>query len=193
MTLITLAELKAEATLPTRNISLTGWSDAQLQDRIDWAISYIQRESNRIFTDTTYTKTDDEYHCSRIYLQPTPIKSIETFLINEVSVGEDDYTWNSSTGIVTLLTDPTEEYSYTITYIVSETDTDIISIARDICMDLVFIKLTPPTQIKGGMGKNINSIKEGDVTINYEDGNPMNGIDKRINDISKAQIFISNI
>jgi hypothetical protein len=60
-------------------------------------------------------------------------------------------------------------------------------------MDLVFVKLIPPTQIKGGMGKNINSIKEGDVTINYEDGNPMNGIDKRINDISKAQIFISNI
>lgn len=186
MTLITLAELKAEAALPTRNISLTGWSDAQLQDRIDWAISYIQRESNRIFTDTTYTKTDDEYHCSRIYLQPTPIKSIETFLINEVSVGEDDYTWNSSTGIVTLLTDPTEEYSYTITYIVSETDTDIISMARDICMDLAFLKIEGKTDDT----PEVQSFKSGNSQISYSKPNPMTTIDNRIAGIKRNEISV---
>lgn len=188
MTLITLAELKAEATLPTRNISLTGWSDAQLQDRIDWAISYIQRESNRIFTDTTYTKTDEDHHRSSIYLHPTPIKSIETFTIDEVEVDEDTYTLNTSTGKIAFTTDPLGEYDYSITYIVCEDNTDIINIAKDICMDIVFAKLD------GSFDEDddISSIKSGNSQISYSKSTKQK-IDSKIASITKNEIFLGII
>jgi len=185
MTLITVAELKAEATV--REITLpTG--DPYLQEKIDWATSYIQRESNRIFTDTTYTQTDEDYTRSKIYLHATPIKSIETFLIDEVSVDEDDYTWNSSTGRVRLLTTPTGEYSYTITYIVCEDDTDIISIAKDICYDLTFAK------IDGSFDEDddISSIKSGNSQISYSKSTKQK-IDSKISSITKSEIFLGII
>jgi predicted RNase H-like nuclease (RuvC/YqgF family) len=186
MVLITLEELKAEAAI--REITLPD-NDTYLEGKIDWATSHIQRESNRLFTDTEYTQSDEDYDRQSIYLHVTPVKSIETFTIDEVEVDEDTYTLNTSTGRVRLTTEPLGKYTYSITYIVCETDADIIAEARDICMDLVFVKLQAPDR------QDVKQLKEGDVTFTYTENNPstMTGINRRISGIKKNEIFLSMI
>ncbi|OPX61197.1 MAG: hypothetical protein A4E25_00034 [Methanobacterium sp. PtaB.Bin024] len=189
MVLITLTQLQDEAALPRRDVDLSDWSDAQLQSEIDWATSYIQRESNRLFTDTEYTQTNDEPHSgSYIYLKVTPIKSIETFTIDEVEVDEDTYTLNTSTGKIAFTTDPLGEYDYSITYIVCEDNTDIINIAKDICMDIVFAKLD------GSFDEDddISSIKSGNSQISYSKSTKQK-IDSKIASITKNEIFLGII
>lgn len=184
MTLLTLVELKAEA--GSRSIDLTAYSDAQLQGKIDWAIAYIQRESKRVFTDTTYTQNSTDHQGDCIFLHATPVKSIETFTIDTVTVDEDTYTLNTSTGKIAFTTDPLGEYSYSITYIVSETDTDIISMARDICMDLAFLKIEGKTDDT----PEVQSFKSGNSQISYSKPNPMTTIDNRIAGIKRNEISV---
>lgn len=185
MVLITLEELKAEAAI--REITLPD-NDTYLEGKIDWATSHIQRESNRLFTDTEYTQSDEDYDRQSIYLHVTPVKSIETFTIDEVEVDEDTYTLNTSTGRVRLTTEPLGEYTYSITYIVCETDADIIAEARDICMDIVFAKLD------GSFDEDddISSIKSGNSQISYSKSTKQK-IDSKIASITKNEIFLGII
>jgi predicted RNase H-like nuclease (RuvC/YqgF family) len=184
MALITLTELKAEATI--REITLPS-SETYLQEKINWAISHIQIESNRVFTDTIYTQSDEDHDCQSIYLKATPVKSIETFTIDGVEVEETEYKLNSSTGRVRLTTEPTGEYSYSITYTVCETDADIIAEAKDICMDLTFAK------IDGSYDEDdISSMKSGNSQISFSK-TPKQKIDNRIAGIAKNEIFLGMI
>jgi hypothetical protein len=185
MVLITVAELKAEATI--REITLpTG--DPYLQGKIDWATSYIQRESNRLFTDTEYTQTSPDHDCPKIFLKATPVKSIEEFTIDEVAVDEDTYTVNSSTGVITFDTDPIGEYSYSVTFIVCEDDGDIINIAKDICYDLTFAKIDGSFDVDD----DISSMKSGNSQISFSKSTKQK-IDSRIADIKKTEIFLGVI
>lgn len=185
MVLITLEELKAEAAI--REITLPD-NDTYLEGKIDWATSHIQRESNRLFTDTEYTQSDEDYDRQSIYLHVTPVKSIETFTIDEVEVDEDTYTLNTSTGKIAFTTDPLGEYDYSITYIVCEDNTDIINIAKDICMDIVFAKLD------GSFDEDddISSIKSGNSQISYSKSTKQK-IDSKIASITKNEIFLGII
>ncbi len=121
MVLITVTELIAESNLPDRDIDLSDYTTPQLQSKIDWATSYIQRESNRLFTDT-------------------------------------------------------------------EDNTDIINIARDICMDIVFAK------IDGSFDEDddISSIKSGNSQISYSKSTKQK-IDSKIASITKNEIFLGII
>jgi hypothetical protein len=185
MALITLTELKAEATI--REITLPD-NDTYLEGKIDWATSHIQRESNRLFTDTEYTQSDEDYDRQSIYLHVTPVKSIETFTIDEVEVDEDTYTLNTSTGRVRLTTEPLGEYTYSITYIVCETDADIIAEARDICMDLTFAKIDGSYD----EDEDISSMKSGNSQISYSKSTKQK-IDNRIAKIARNEIFLGII
>ena len=135
MVLITVTELIAESNLPDRDIDLSDYTTPQLQSKIDWATSYIQRESNRLFTDTEYIQTNDE-----------------------------------------------------LTYTVCEDNTDIINIARDICMDIVFAK------IDGSFDEDddISSIKSGNSQISYSKSTKQK-IDNRIAKIARNEIFLGII
>jgi predicted RNase H-like nuclease (RuvC/YqgF family) len=185
MALITVEELKAEATI--REITLPS-SETYLQEKINWAISHIQIESNRVFTDTIYTQSDEDHDCQSIYLHATPIKSIETFTIDGVDVEETEYKLNSSTGRVRLTTEPTGEYSYSITYTVCETDADIITEAKDICMDLTFAKIDGSYD----EDEDISSMKSGNSQISYSKSTKQK-IDNRIAKIARNEIFLGII
>ncbi len=189
MTLITLSELKAKASIPSKNITLTGWTDPQLQEEIDWAVAYIQRESNRVFNDQTFTQTSTDHEGDCIFLHPTPIKSITTFTIDDVTVSENDYTLNKSTGVIELTTEPTGEYSYSVTYVVCEDNEDIITIASDICMDLAFLKIEGKTDDT----PEVQSFKSGNSQISYSKPNPMTTIKDRIAAIKKNEIYLGMI
>lgn len=138
MVLITVTELIAESNLPDRDIDLSDYTTPQLQSKIDWATSYIQRESNRLFTDTEDIQTNDEPHSG--------------------------------------------------SYTVCEDNTDIINIARDICMDIVFAK------IDGSFDEDddISSIKSGNSQISYSKSTKQK-IDNRIAKIARNEIFLGII
>ncbi len=184
MSLITLAELKDEATLPDNNIDLSDYSDAQLQKKIDWAISYIERESNRIFTDTTHTQTSETHTGVEIQLEHIPVKSVESLVIDGASIVETWYTLDNNTGLITLHTEPEGNYTYSVDYTVSEVDTDIINIARDICTDLIFRKIDGTFD----EDETISSIKSGNSQISYNQSTKQ-GINNRLASIKKNTIF----
>lgn len=189
MALITVDELREESNLPSRNIDLSNYSDVQLQRKIDWVTSYIQKGSSRYFAETIFTQSEVEYYGSSIFLEKTPVTSIETFKINGRDVEEDTYILHRETGEIEFINTNPREFTYTITYIVSEDpEGDITMEAMDICMDLIFIKLRAPTG-----GSDIKSFKSGNTTVNYEQDDPMDEIDKRIAAIKKSQAYFTII
>lgn len=185
MTLITVTELREEADLPSRNIDLTEYTDPQLQEKINWATAEIQRGSKRFFTPTQFTKNEINYYGSAIFLEKTPVTSIETFQINGIDVDTDSYILHPDTGEVEFTNDTPNNFDYTITYTVCEDpEGDITLEAKDICTDLIFIKLQTPNN-----DKDIKSFRSGDTQIQYEQKDPTEKINQRITNIHNHQIM----
>jgi hypothetical protein len=181
MVLLTIAEVKAEAT--SRGVDLTNYTDIQITGLISDSQAYIEKGTGRAFGSTTEEKGFHKITTTSVLLK-RPIIGITKIIINNVEkdLTTFDYFIDKTSGILELdglkpvFHVPLEPYNLVVEYTRGNVEGDNeYTLAKGICLDLLFIGL----ENSDNNNKDVQSFKDGDFSITYT-GNSMTGISNRI-------------
>lgn len=174
------------AYLKLHNIS-GEYTDEELDSLINMMINHIQAETGRELTPTTHNDSELHFNTSRgeYNLKHYPVVEIESIFIDNSPVLPFDYILNSESGIIKFLKPlpPVCECLY-VEYTSCESDEWITRYIAPLLGDMLVYNLTADSL------KNATSVKEGDVSVNYDSGNSLLAlINKRLDRIRTSKVL----
>lgn len=163
------------------------YDDEKLESLCNLMISKICAETGRELSPTTHTDMELHFNTSRgeYNLKHYPIVEIESVFIDNLPFTPFDYILNSEAGIIKFLK-PLPEHcdSLTVEYTSCESDDWIKTNITPLLMDMLVYNLSADAL------KNATSVKEGDVSVNYDSNNSLLAlINKRLEKLRIGKVL----
>lgn len=174
------------AYLKLHNIS-GDYTDEELDSLINMMINHIQGETGRELTPTTHNDSELHFNTSRgeYNLKHYPVTEIKSIYLDQTFIYPSDYILNKESGIIKFLKPlpPVCECLY-VEYTSCESDEWITTYISPLLGDLLVYNLMDDSL------KNATSVKEGDVSVNYDSGNSLLAlINKRLDRIRTSKVL----
>jgi hypothetical protein len=103
MTLATKEDVRNLARI--RKIDLTAYTDADINDLVDYAVDYLEGETGRVFDKQTKAETKYNNSGSKFVTKYWPLISVDSIYVNKTLVEPNMYNVDLENGIVYFMTD----------------------------------------------------------------------------------------
>lgn len=164
LTMINAAKIKT--LLKFEGINLEDFTDEELDILMDSKVSEIESLTGLAIKPKHRRQVESHFHGDMIRLEFYPVMDFNRLLIDDTCVCPKHYNINMDLGIIYL--DQIYKGSVIVEYISGQKDEFIDNIITPLVKDMVAYAVT---YNKLGMGGPVSSIKEGDVSVNYDTNN----------------------
>lgn len=162
---IDVATVKTYLKLQDINLELT---DDDLESLIYFEINHIASETGRELNLTPHIDTELHFNSSRMEynLKHYPVVEILEVSVDNQIIPSENYVVNKDAGIIKFIKQlPMDCNVLKVDYTSKETDNWIITNVQPVLLDIIKYRLNNTPL------KNVTSVKEGDVSVNYDTAN----------------------